>query len=111
MQSTGQEIFGQQSPAQAPVSGYQSPAEAVKSNLWMAIVSMLLFTPLGIAALINSFRVESRLTAGDIAGAVKASTLVRKLFIISIAVCAVVLLFTIIVALASSGSGGDTYAY
>jgi hypothetical protein len=109
MQSTEQQTFyedaGLGGDAGYPASP-SGPAAAVKTRLWMAITSCFLFLPLGAFAVAQSVKVSSRLVEGDVAGAVKASSMVKRLFIISIVLC---LLFFILELIALSSASHTTY--
>lgn len=75
---------------------------ATVSPRWpMAIISVLCFWPLGIAACIFAAKVKPSLQVGDVATALKSSSRVKTFFWISIAVLVV---YIIIIAAASAGS-------
>jgi hypothetical protein len=76
------------------------------SSRWpLAIISILCFWPLGIAACVFAARVRPALQAGDVASAVTASNRVRLFFWISIAILVVYLIIAIAAAGSSSSSG------
>jgi TIR domain/Interferon-induced transmembrane protein len=64
---------------------------AVSPHWAMAITSLILFFPLGIAAIIYSSRTRTSLAAGDLLRARKAATVVKVLFWISIALLVIVI--------------------
>lgn len=109
MQSAGQETFYEDAGLAGETAYPARPsgaAAAVKNRLWMAIVSCFLFLPLGAFAVAQSVKVNSRLIEGDVAGAVKASTMVKRLFIISIALC---VFFFILEVIALAHASQTTY--
>jgi len=63
-----------QAPLSQPVADVKVP-----SRIGLAIISFILFWPLGIAALINSSRVNKCLASGDVTGAQEASGKVKKI--------------------------------
>jgi len=65
------------------------------SRLGMAIASIFLFFPLGIAALVISNQVSSKYYYGDYAGARSSSNTVKLLFIISISITSIPVLIAI----------------
>ena len=75
---------------------------ATVSPRWaMAVISVLCFWPLGIAACVFAAKVKPSLQGGDVATALKASSRVKTFFWISIAVLVV---YVIIIAAASAHS-------
>jgi hypothetical protein len=72
----------------------------VPSRWTLAILSILFFLPLGIAACVFAARVEPAVKTGDVAGALKASNRVKVFFWISLAI----LVLYLIVAIAASSS-------
>jgi hypothetical protein len=59
--------------------GYSGqPPQQVDNNMTMSIVSIFLFWPLAIPAIINASKVNSLVAAGDIAGAQAAAAESRK---------------------------------
>ena len=59
--------------------GYPSPPpEQINNNMTMSIISIFLFWPLAIPALINAAKVNPLLQQGDYAGAQAAATESRK---------------------------------
>jgi Interferon-induced transmembrane protein len=73
---------------------------SIPSRWPLAVISVLCFWPLGIAACVFAARVKPALQIGDVTGAVNASNKVRLFFWISLAVFVVYLLIII----GSSGS-------
>jgi Interferon-induced transmembrane protein len=113
VQSAGQDFF---SPEPEVVSGYvdaenRTKGEVVKQRLWMAIVTVVMFWPLGIAAVMYSNRVPQKLAEGDIAGAIHDSTWVKRMFFIALGVGGLLFLLVIIAAAAGGGSTTTTTGY
>jgi len=54
--------------------GYPAPQQPIDNNMTMSIVSIFLFWPLAIPAIINSSKVNALLAAGDYAGAQAAAS-------------------------------------
>lgn len=71
----------------------------------MAIISILCFWPLGIAACVFAAKVKPALQVGDVAGALRSSGRVKLFFWISLAIFILYLLI-IIGSASGSGSGG-----
>jgi hypothetical protein len=87
-------------------SGYGPPP----GHLGWAITALVFFWPLAIAAFINYARVDRDYYRGDLAGAQRASGMVRKLGIIALVLgpCLVILYITVVlIALSNSGCGID----
>jgi hypothetical protein len=78
---------------------------AVTPRWAMAIISIFLFWPLGIAACVFAAKVKPALQLGDVASALRASGRVKLFFWISLAVFILYLLI-IIGSASGSGSGG-----
>lgn len=80
---TPQEPLAQPAPQDSNVPqepAAQAPVDVkVPSRIGLAIISFILFWPLGIAALINSSRVKKCLASGDVTGAQEASAKVKKI--------------------------------
>ena len=113
VQSTGQNIFASETDG---VSGYGAggsvtQGEAVKQRLWMAIFTVVMFWPLGIAAVIYSHRIPQRLSDGDIAGAVHDSTWVKRMFFIALGAAGFIFLMIIIAVAAGAGTTTTTTGY
>lgn len=85
-----------------PSAGGSTP---VPNNLVIAIISIICCLPLGIPAIIFATQVNSKVAAGDIAGAQEASAKAKKFAIIGIVVWAVCVVLYIIFALVL-GVGG-----
>jgi Interferon-induced transmembrane protein len=85
--------------------GTPAPQTASVSSRWpLAIISILCFWPLGIAACVFAAKVKPALQVGDVTTALNASNRVRLFFWISLAIF--VLYFIILIANAgSSGTG------
>lgn len=79
---------------------------SVPSRWPLAIISILCFWPLGIAACVFAARVKPALQVGDVGTALKASNRVRLFFWISLAIF---VLWLIIVVIASAGSSSTGY--
>lgn len=77
----------------------QSKPPMPPSRLGMAIISLLLFFPLGIAAIIISNQVSSKYYYGDYHGAKSSSNIVKLLFIISASITGLVLSVPLIAAI------------
>ena len=76
----------------------------VPNNLVIAILSLICCLPLGIPAIIFATQVNSKVAAGDIAGAQEASAKAKKFAIIGLVVWGVcVLLYIILVVLLGVG--------
>jgi hypothetical protein len=58
--------------------GYGQQPQQVDNNMTMSIVSIFLFWPLAIPAIINASKVNTLLAAGDVAGAMAAATESKK---------------------------------
>jgi interferon-induced transmembrane protein len=69
--------------------------------VWAILVTLFCFLPTGIAAIVFAARVDSKLAAGDVAGAIEASNKAKMWTIISAVVGVVVL---VIVIAASAGT-------
>jgi hypothetical protein len=84
-----------------PPAGGSAP---VPNNLVLAIISIICCLPLGIPAIIFATQVNSKVAAGDIAGAQESSRKAKQFAIIGIVVWAVcVLLYIILVVLLGVG--------
>jgi len=75
-----------QAPLSQPVADVKVP-----SRMGLAIISFILFWPLGIAALINSSRVNKCLASGDVTGAQEASGKVKKIGIWAFGIAALMI--------------------
>lgn len=79
--------LGAQQAAQPTVAGRKSASEATPSPHWvMAIVSLICFFPLGIAAVILAQRTRASLITGDLETARKSAKIVKILFWIVVAI-------------------------
>lgn len=58
--------------------GYSDPPQQVDNNMTMSIVSIFLFWPLAIPAIINAAKVNSLLQTGDVMGAQAAAAESKK---------------------------------
>ncbi len=97
--------YGNMPPYGAYQNGYQQgrpnyyPAGTVPNHLGKAIISLFLFTILGIIALVYATQVDSKLAAGDLVGAEQASrtanTCANAGIIVGIVVVAITLIITI----------------
>jgi hypothetical protein len=77
---------------------------SVPNNLVIAIISVICCFPLGIPAIIFATQVNTKVAAGDIAGAEEASKKAKKFAIIGIVLWAVlILLYIILVVLLGVG--------
>jgi len=74
-------------------------ATPVANNLVLAIISVLCCLPLGIPAIIFATQVNTKVAAGDIAGAQESAAKAKKFAIIGIIVWAVCVVLYIIFAL------------
>jgi hypothetical protein len=84
-------------------SPYGPAGQPPPGHLGWAIVAILFFWPLAIAAFINYGRVESRWYRGDIAGAQQASEAVKRYGVIALCIgLAIVVLYIIVFAAAFS---------
>jgi Interferon-induced transmembrane protein len=82
--------------------GAPTPAwPSVRSRWFLAIISIFLFWPVGIAALVYATRVRVLAMRGDVAGALRASKRVKVFFWISLAIFVV---FIVIALVTQSGS-------
>lgn len=86
-----------------PVNGASSRSAqglpTVPNHMVVAIVSILLCWPVGIASIVFACKVNSRLKSGDVAGAEKASNAAKVTSIIGIALGVVALAIRIISAI------------
>jgi hypothetical protein len=82
--------------------GPAAPVAAVSARWPMAILCIIMFWPLGIAACVFAARVRPALQTGDVPGALQASNKVKIFFWISLAIFVVLVLYGI----GSSGSSG-----
>ena len=88
--------------APPPPAGGSAP---IPNNLVLAIVSVICCLPLGIPAIIFATQVNTKVAAGDLAGAEESSKKAKKFAIIGIAVWAVcVVLYVILVLVLGVGS-------
>jgi hypothetical protein len=94
---------------QPPTSSAPSSVAVVSPRWPMAITSIILFWPLGIAACVFAAKVKPALLLGDMAAALHASGRVKLFFWISVAIF--VLWFLIIIVAAASTSGTGTGGY
>ncbi|HTT55300.1 MAG TPA: CD225/dispanin family protein [Streptosporangiaceae bacterium] len=90
---------------QPPPPTASAPVAAVTPHWAMAVISILLFWPLGIAACVYAAKVKPALQLGDVASALRSSGRVKVFFWISLAVFVLYLLI-IIGSASGSGSGG-----
>jgi hypothetical protein len=79
-----------------PPAGGSAP---VPNNLVLAIISIVCCLPLGIPAIIFATQVNSKVAAGDIAGAQESAAKAKKFAIIGIIVWAVCVVLYIVFAL------------
>jgi uncharacterized membrane protein len=63
-----------------------TPAPQIKNNLAWAIIGLIFFWPLGIAAIIKAVKVNQLAAAGDIAGAQAAADSAKKFGIICLVI-------------------------
>jgi Interferon-induced transmembrane protein len=83
----------------------QGPQLASVPSRWtLAILSIVFFWPLGIAACVFAAKVKPAVQTGDVAGALKASNRVKIFFWISLAI--LVLYLIVLIAASSSSSTG-----
>ena len=101
--STGDQNQGM--PTWQPSATPGPQVASVPSRWPLAIISILCFWPLGIAACVFAARVKPALQVGDVATALKASNRVRLFFWISLAIFVVWL----IIVIASAGSSSTGY--
>ena len=93
-------------------SQYAPPGQPPSGHLGWAIVAVIFFWPLAIAAFINYGRVESRWYRGDAVGAQQASDAVKRFGVIALGVGLLIMLLYIIFAasifsgVSSCGPGG-----
>jgi hypothetical protein len=81
-----------------------SGSPTVRSHLAWAVVSALLcFAPTGVAAVVYAARVQPLLAAGDTAGAERASSIAKRLCLVSLALTT---LFVAAIATGIDGSAG-----
>jgi hypothetical protein len=85
-----------------PASGGSEP---VPNNLVIAIISVLCCLPLGIPAIIFATQVNTKLAAGDVAGAQESSAKAKKFALIGIVVWAVCIVLYLVLVLVL-GVGG-----
>lgn len=83
----------------------ESPGCPVSSRWALAIISIFLCWPLGIAACVFAAKVKPALRAGDVANAAKASNRVRLFFLI----CLAIFVLLLIIAIANAGSSSTGY--
>jgi hypothetical protein len=76
----------------------------VPSRWPLAIISVICFWPLGIAACVFAAKVKPALQMGDVATALRASSRVKLFFWISVAV---VVFYLIIIIASAAGSGSS----
>ena len=85
-------------------------SEAVPNNLVLAIISVICCLPLGIPAIIFATQVNTKLAAGDVAGAQESAAKAKKFAIIGIvvwAICVVLyLIFGLILGIGGALMGG-----
>ena len=91
-------------PTWQPYASMAPPAASVPSRWPLAIITILLFWPLGIAGCVFAARVKPALQVGDVTTALTASNRVRLFFWISVAIF--VLYIIIVIASASASSTG-----
>ena len=101
----------QREPPRSPPLRQQTPRQqprpaAISSHWAMAVTALVVFWPLGIAAVVFASRVQTKLRIGDLASAQKSSSRVKVIFWISIALLALIL----IIAIASSNSNSQASA-
>ena len=82
-----------------------SQVASVSSRWPLAIISIVCFWPLGIAACVFAAKVKPALQVGDVATALKASNRVRLFFWISLAI----FVLWLIIVIASAGSSSPGY--
>jgi uncharacterized membrane protein YjgN (DUF898 family) len=92
-------------PGQGGFARYSTTPGQVTNYLeWAILVTLLCFLPTGIVAIVFASQVNTKLAAGDVAGAVEASNKAKTWTIVS-AVVGVVLV--VIVIAASAGTSTD----
>jgi hypothetical protein len=101
----------QQPSTNPPASGWGysgppalSPVASVPTHMVWAVISIFLFWPTAIAAIVYAAKVAPALASGDVAGARRASGLAKRFSWISLAVCVGIVLIAVVAALASGGS-------
>lgn len=99
----GQEIPTWQPPGTPGIPGAQ--VASVSSRWPLAIISILCFWPLGIAACVFAAKVKPALQVGDVTTAVNASNRVKLFFWISLAILVLYLLIVVANAGGSSSTG------
>jgi hypothetical protein len=95
---------GQGIPMWQPPVTSSAQAATVSPRWAMAVISVLCFWPLGIAACVFAAKVKPSLQVGDVGTALKASSRVKTFFWISVAIF-VLYLIIIVAASAHSNSG------
>ena len=106
--------WGQQPPPAPPQPGqwpgqpgggyqYYPPPKIDNYMVWSVLATLFCFLPTGIAAIVYSSQVNSKLAAGDVAGATKAANNAKTWIIVS-AVAGVVVWLLVVMA-----SGESTY--
>ena len=89
-------------PGQGGFAPYSTtPGQVTNYLVWAILVTLFCFLPTGIAAIVFASQVNTKLAAGDVAGAVEASNKAKMWTIISAVVGVVVL---VIVIAASAGT-------
>lgn len=92
-------------PGQGGFAQYSTtPGQVTNYLVWAILVTLFCFLPTGIVAIVFASQVNTKLAAGDVAGAVEASNKAKTWTIVS-AVVGVVLV--VIVIAASSGTSTD----
>jgi len=89
----------------APPPSASAQVATVTPRWGMAVFSVIMFWPLGIAACVFAAKVKPALQLGDVATALRASARVKLFFWISLAIFVLYLLL-IIGSASGSGSGG-----
>lgn len=91
-------------PSWQPPPGAAAQVASVPSRWPLAIISVICFWPLGIAACVFAAKVKPALQMGDVATALRASSRVKLFFWISVAV---VVFYLIIIIASAAGSGSS----
>lgn len=102
---TSYEHQSQGMPSWQPPSGAPAQLGSVPSRWPLAIISIICFWPLGIAACVFAAKVKPALQLGDVATALRASSRVKLFFWISVAILA---LYLIIIIASAAGSGAGS---
>ena len=103
----GQAPAGQQPAYGQPPPGYGTTAQAPPNYLvWAILTTLFCFLPLGIVSIVYASQVSSKFSAGDVAGAQKASEKAKQ-FAIWAAIAGAAI-FVLVMIAAAAGGGSDT---